>query len=106
MSGEYVALGVALAALVGLLVMVVWAARLDVRVDELRKAVESLAGQQKGNPALEKTYGGPRPADSADRKLHTEPLPYTTLSAMRTHAEKLLRAKREAQRQMQAGGSA
>lgn len=104
MSAEF-ALGVALAALLGLVPVVVWAARLDVRVEELRKAVESLAGQQKGSPALEKTHRDPRPADLTDRKLHAEPLPYTTLSALRTHAEKILRQKREAQRQMQAGGS-
>ena len=91
------------------LVLIVVCAVAEARVNELRKALASLAGQHQGSsPALETTPSGAGPdARAKEKKLPPRPYSLATQAAVRSKAESLRRAKHERERiSAQQGGPA
>ena len=104
------ALLVAVAALAGIdLVLIVVCARMDARVEELRKALAASTGQHQGPvPPLETTVNAAGPdAQKREKKLPPKPFSLASQAAVRSKAEALRRARHERERfAAQQGGTA
>lgn len=102
------AVAVAILGVLDFVLIVAWA-RLDARMEELRKALAASPGQQEGHaPELETTVGAAGPeAQTKERKLAPKPFSLASQAAVRSKAEAVRRARHERERMAaQQGGTA